>query len=41
MDRQARKLATGGKENGSENGSELGTNSESDNDDKVRFLQLL
>lgn len=38
MDRQARKLTSGGKEgeNGSENGSELGSNTDSESEEKVR-----
>ena len=38
MDRQAKKLSSGGKEgeNGSENGSELGSNTDSENEEKVR-----
>ena len=40
MDRQARKLTSGGKEgeNGSENGSELGSNTDSESEEKVRNL---
>lgn len=39
MDRQARKLTSGGKEgeNGSENGSELGSNTDSESEEKVRI----
>lgn len=40
MDRQARKLTSGGKEgeNGSENGSELGSNTDSESEEKVRYI---
>lgn len=40
MDRQARKLTSGGKEgeNGSENGSELGSNTDSESEEKVSCL---
>lgn len=40
MDRQARKLTSGGKEgeNGSENGSELGSNTDSESEEKVRHI---
>lgn len=39
MDRQARKLTSGGKEgeNGSENGSELGSNTDSESEEKVSY----
>lgn len=41
MDRQARKLTSGGKEgeNGSENGSELGSNTDSESEEKVRVYK--
>lgn len=41
MDRQARKLTSGGKEgeNGSENGSELGSNTDSESEEKVRIYK--
>lgn len=43
MDRQARKLTSGGKEgeNGSENGSELGSNTDSESEEKVRFISKI
>lgn len=43
MDRQARKLTSGGKEgeNGSENGSELGSNTDSESEEKVRYIFFL
>lgn len=43
MDRQARKLTSGGKEgeNGSENGSELGSNTDSESEEKVRILKII
>lgn len=43
MDRQARKLTSGGKEgeNGSENGSELGSNTDSESEEKVRIVYFI